>query len=77
MGGKADEYLAALARCCQHLPETLDSDRQARTNSIKHCRKRIKLGSAMMRGTATPEPQERFGLAVLGRSLVKYMQKQT
>ena len=76
--GKALEYLRALARCCP--PQPVDADfgaRRARENSIRHCRKRIKLGMLMIRGTMYFPPQFRSGLSVDDVPIVKNMHAET
>lgn len=70
MTGNALEYFSAFARCCPPHPELpippdLWLPLRTRRYSIKHCRKRIKLGMLMMSGTMKTPPQVLSGLPVL------------
>lgn len=76
--GKALEYFSALARCCP--PQPVDADfgpPLTLENSIRHCRKRIKLGMLIIRGTTYFPPQFRSGLSVEEVPIVKNMHADT
>lgn len=65
MTGKAVEYFRALARCCPPQPEEADfGPFLTREYSIKHWRRRIMLGTLIIRGTMIWPPQLLSGLFV-------------
>ncbi len=76
--GKALEYFRALARCCP--PQPVDADfgpLLTLENSIRHCRRRIKLGMLMIKGTTYFPPQFLSGLSVEEVPMVKNMHADT
>jgi len=64
MTGNAVEYFKALARCWPPHPEVVVGLLRTLPYSMRHCRKRIKLGMLMIKGTMYAPPQLRSGLSV-------------